>query len=454
MTKRLVPLIIDREDRVDQTAPRFDVIQAASGKVLHQAQGANVDLAKEAVDRAAVAFTAWKEVTPATRREHFTDLVRILKERSREIVHAMATETSCATDWCEWNIENAINLTEELGALATSSGLSGSIPPTTMPNSVPLTFNEPIGVVLGIVPWNAPILLGIRAVLTPIAVGCTALFKASEFCPLTHYLLVRAITDAFPPGVVGLIHHSAEDAPVITKLGRRIAAVAGENLKPVLLELGGKNAFLLDADADIEAAVDAVMVGGILLNYGQICMSTDRLFVHEDVYDQVVNKLKAMSVELPELVLASSRGLDRVKSLLLDAKTKGANITGGDISRASIRPAIVERVVDGMSIHTEESFGPVVIVYKVSSMDEAIKLANESEYGLSASVWTKNIGRGLAIARKIETGAVHVNHMSIHDEPTLPHGGVKSSGWGRFGAEWGLREFVQTKTVTLHGITM
>ncbi|KAK9310878.1 aldehyde dehydrogenase domain-containing protein, partial [Lipomyces starkeyi] len=239
-----------------------------------------------------------------------------------------------------------------------------------------------------------------------------------------------------------------------TAVGRRIAAVAGENLKPILLELGGKNAFLLDADADIEAAVEAVMVGGILLNSGQICMSTDKLFVHEDVYDEVVNKLKAMSVKLPELVLASARGVDRVKSLLLDAKTKGAYVTGGDISGASIRPAIVERVVDGMSIHTEESFGPVVIVYKVSSMDDAIKLANESEYGLSASVWTKNIARGLAIAREIESGAVHVNHMSIHDEPTLPHGGVKSSGWGRFGAEWGLREFVQTKTVTLHGITM
>ncbi|KAK9311622.1 Aldehyde/histidinol dehydrogenase [Lipomyces starkeyi] len=171
----------------------------------------------------------------------------------------------------------------------------------------------------------------------------------------------------------------------------------------------------------------AVMVGGILLNYGQICMSTDRLFVHENAYGEVVNKLKAMSVKLPELVLASSRGIDRVKSLLLDAKTKGANITGGDISCGSIRAAIVEGVVDGMSIHTEESFGPV--------------------YGLSASVWTTNIARGLAIARKIESGAVHVNHMSIHDEPTLPHGGVKSSGWGRFGAEWRLGEFVQTKTV-------
>ncbi|KAK9311624.1 Aldehyde/histidinol dehydrogenase [Lipomyces starkeyi] len=212
MTKRLVPLIMESEDRIEQTAPRFDVIQAASGKVLHQGQGANVDLAKEAVDRAAVVFTAWKEVTPATRREHFTDLVRILKERSREIVHAMATETFSQFTEC-----HAIILTEELGALATSSALSGSILHTTMPNSVPLMFNEPIGVVLGIVPWNAPILLGIRAVLTPIAVDCTALFKASEFCPLTHYLLVRAIADAFPPGVVGLIHHRPEDVPVITK---------------------------------------------------------------------------------------------------------------------------------------------------------------------------------------------------------------------------------------------
>jgi acyl-CoA reductase-like NAD-dependent aldehyde dehydrogenase len=278
-----------------------------------------------------------------------------------------------------------------------------------------------------------------------------------------------------PDGVLNLVFHEPANAPAITKMlvadpqikkinftgstlvGRIIGQLAGEHLKPVLLELGGKNPAIVWEDADLDnAAVQCAL--GAFFNSGQVCMSTDRIVVHKTVRAEFEKKLvgaidRMFGADKDGLVLINGAGVAKNKKLIGDALAKGAALLYGDAdpqgaSATRMRPVVLSGVSTDMDIYQTESFGPTVALYEVETEEEALRIANDTEYGLSSAVFTEDLRRGLRLAREIETGAVHINSMTIHDESALPHGGAKASGHGRFNATSGLLEWVRSKTIT------
>ncbi|KAF4965565.1 hypothetical protein FSARC_6650 [Fusarium sarcochroum] len=352
----------------------------------------------------------------------------------------MKSEIHCSDEWASINIDTSIKLIEECAHLLTSRALSGIIPHTESEGSYGFVFTRPLGVILGIAPWNAPLFLGLRAVIAPLAMGDTVILKGSELSPRTHYFIAGLFAHAeFPRGVVNFILHRPQDAPDIfghlirdpavrkvnftgsTQVGRIIAQQAGQALKPVLLELGGKNCSIVLRDADLAQAAEAVLVGATLNMYR----------------------------------LVGSKSTERVLALISDAESKASPIQSSinthDICGLHVVPiTVLEDINDSMDFFRTESFGPCLGITTVSDKSEAVNIVNSSEYGLSAAIWTRNHYEALQMARQLQVGAVHINASTVHDEPTLPHGGTKSSGFGRFGAEWGLEEFVESQTVILN----
>jgi len=242
-----------------------------------------------------------------------------------------------------------------------------------------------------------------------------------------------------------------------TAVGRIIAKLAGENLKPVLLELGGKAPAIVWEDADLDLAADQCALGSFL-HGGQICMSTERILVHKKVRAAFEEKFAAsvekfFSSQRDAPLLIQARGVDKARNLVKDAVAKGATLSGGvdvnteEATKTRMRPIIVKGITEAMDIYKTESFGPTVGIYEIETEEEALRIANDTEYGLSSAVFTEDLRRGLRFAKAIETGAVHINSMTVHDESGLPHGGVKASGYGRFNAG-NLSEWVRSKTVT------
>jgi acyl-CoA reductase-like NAD-dependent aldehyde dehydrogenase len=319
---------------------------------------------------------------------------------------------------------------------------------------------------------NAGYILGFRAVTYAIAAGNTAILKGSETCPRVTWAIGKTFTDAgFPPGVINIITAHPEDASSITtqliasptlkkvnftgstNVGRIISKLCAEHIKPCLMELGGKAPAIVLDDADLKLAAKEVALGAFL-NAGQICMATERVVVQKRVSKEFIEVFRETTGQIwPEShVLISKVSWEKNKKLVEDAKKKGAEVLFGDkdtSSEGQLRqyPIAFKGVTKEMDIYYTESFGPSISVLEVQTEEEALEIANDTEYGLSAAVFTKDLARGLKIAGGIESGAVHINSMSVHDEPNLPHGGTKSSGFGRFGSQ-GLEEWVRTKTIT------
>ncbi len=332
--------------------------------------------------------------------------------------------------------------------------------------------------VLGIAPWNAPVILGTRAVAQPLAFGNTVILKASDVCPRTHGEIARAINDAgVPPGVVNLITHEGPDAadvvdeliahPAVrrinftgsTRVGRLVAENAARHLKRVLLELGGKAPQIVLADADIDEAVAAAKFGAFM-HQGQICMSTERLVVDKSVVDSFASKLGERAGELtvgdprdPGTQIGpmvNAAAVERVAGLVEDAVSHGAEVvTGGEPDGPLFPPTVLNGVTSEMRIYSEESFGPVVGIVSVDGPEEAVRVANDTEYGLAASVFGGDVPTALDLARQIESGICHVNGATVHDEPQMPFGGVKASGFGRFGGKAALDEFTELRWITV-----
>jgi acyl-CoA reductase-like NAD-dependent aldehyde dehydrogenase len=318
-------------------------------------------------------------------------------------------------------------------------------------------------VVLGIAPWSAPVILGVRAVVLPLACGNTVVLKASEICPQTQSLIGTIFQEAgLPPGVINVVTNAPEDAPAIvaaliaekavrrvnftgsTRVGRIVAELSAKHLKPALLELGGKAPLIILDDADLDEAVKAAAFGAFF-NQGQICMSTERIIVVDKVADAFVEKFAAKAAGL---IAGDPR--EGKRSLVEDALAKGATRAAGGPGEGVLLPAtVIDRVTPDMRIYSEESFGPVVAVIRVADEEAAIAAANDSEYGLSASVFSTNIPRALGVAKRIESGMCHINGPTVHDEAQMPFGGVKSSGYGRFGGQAGIAEFTELRWITI-----
>ncbi|MCD9028719.1 aldehyde dehydrogenase [Luteimonas sp. BDR2-5] len=446
------------------------------GGIATRAAAATPADACRAADAAHAAFEAWAGTGPNARRALLLKAADALQARADDFVDAMRAEIGSTEGWARFNVMLAAGMLREAAALTTQ--VSGETIPSDKPGCLAMSIRQPAGVVLGIAPWNAPVILGVRAIATPLACGNTVVFKASEVCPRTHALIADALVDAgFPPGVVNVVTNAPEDAAAVvaalvehpavtrvnftgsTRVGRIIAELGAKTLTPVLLELGGKAPLLVLDDADLDEAVKAAAFGAFM-NQGQICMSTERLVVDAAVADDFVARLAAKAATLvagdpaegkaPLGAVVSRSGVEHVNALIADAVDKGARIVaGGPASGLLMDATVLDGVTPEMRIYREESFGPVVAVIRARDEDDALRIANDSEYGLSASVFSRDIARALRIAGRIRSGICHVNGPTVHDEAQMPFGGTKASGYGRFGGRAGIAEFTELRWITI-----
>ncbi|KAG5950481.1 hypothetical protein E4U53_004980 [Claviceps sorghi] len=467
-----VPLIIGGQDFTPEKS--LDIKSPATGQVVHKTACASVTDAVKAVEAASEALKIWRKTTLQERQNILLKAADVMSRRREELAKYMVDETGCTPGWTDFNLDKTVGMLKDIAGRVVT--IAGSLPATANPNRTAITLREPYGVVLSIAPWNAPYILGVRAVAFPIAAGNTVVLKASEICPKTLWAVVDVFREAgLPNGVLNMIVHEPSDAAAVTSslignpqvkkinftgsttVGRIIAKQAGEHLKPVVLELGGKAPAIVWEDADLDLAAQQCALGSFV-HSGQVCMSTERILVHKTIKDTFRRKLAAAVAALfpadgEAPILISSAAAQRNKQLVANATERGAIILHGEVntresSNTRLRPIVVDKVTTDMDIYKTESFGPTVSVMDIESEEEAIRIANDTEYGLAAAVFTQDLRRGLRFAEEIETGAVHINSMTVHDESGLPHGGAKASGYGRFNASLGLDEWTRTKNVT------
>ena len=471
-----VGLLINNEDIGAAQGATFDRHNPMSGEVATRAAAASVEDAVRAADAAAAAFPAWSKTGPGERRRILLAAADRLAARIDDFIAAMGAETGATAGWAHFNVGLASDMLREAAALTTQ--VTGEVIPSNRPGSLAMAVRQPAGVVLAIAPWNAPVILGVRSLATPLACGNTVVFKTSEMCPRTHRLIVESLRDAgLPAGVLNAISNAPDDAPELvealiahpavrrvnftgsTRVGRIIAETCGRYLKPALLELGGKAPLVVLDDADIEAAVAAAAFGAYM-HQGQICMSTERIIVDDTIADAFVAKLAAKATTLkagdpregktPLGSVVDPTAALRIEALVRDAMQKGAVLAaGGGVRGTMLDATLLDRVTPGMRIYKEESFGPVAAIVRVGSVDEAVRVANDTEYGLAAAVFGGDVARALDVAGRIESGICHVNGPTVHDEAQMPFGGVKASGYGRFGGKAGIAEFTELRWITI-----
>ncbi|MBL0420058.1 aldehyde dehydrogenase [Ramlibacter sp. AW1] len=472
-----IKMLIGGEQTASESGATFERRNPLDGQVATRAPAASVRDAQRAVEAAAKAFPAWAAMGPGERRGLLLKAAAALEAKTPRFIEAVAAETGASGAWAGFNVHLAAGMLQEAASLTTQ--ISGEVIPSDTPGSLAMGLRLPAGVVVGIAPWNAPIILGVRAIATPLACGNTVILKGSELCPATHGLIIEAMQDAgLPPGVVNFVTNAPDDAgqvveamvamPAVrrvnftgsTRVGKLIAQTCAKYLKPAVLELGGKAPLLVLADADLEQAVNATIFGAFA-NSGQICMSTERIVVDEAIADEFVARLAERAKALPlgdprkgvPVVLGSviDRGtVDRCNELIDDALAKGAKLVCGGKAENTLMPAtVLDHVTADMRIYHEESFGPVKPVVRVKGVEEAITCANDNPYGLSSAVFSRDLASAFEVARRIESGICHVNGPTVHDEAQMPFGGVKESGYGRFGGRAGVDAFTELRWITL-----
>jgi benzaldehyde dehydrogenase (NAD) len=455
----------------------FERRNPLDGSVATRAPAASEADAVAAVEAAAEAFKTWSQTGPTERRMLLLKAADALEAKTPQFIEAVAAETGATGMWAGFNVHLAAGMIREAASLTTQ--ISGEVIPSDVPGSLAMGIRQPAGVVVGIAPWNAPVILATRAIAVPLACGNTVVLKGSENCPRTHQLIAEAFHEAgFPPGVLNYITNAPADAgrvveamvahPAVrrvnftgsTRVGKLIAMTCARYLKPVVLELGGKAPLVVLDDADLDDAVNAAAFGAFA-NSGQICMSTERLIVDQKIADDFVARFakKAKSLPLgdprkPEPVVLGSvismGTVEHCNALIDDALAQGAKLVCGGKAENTLMPAtVLDHVTPSMRIYREETFGPVKCIVRVDGVDAAVDCANDNEYGLSSAVFGRDIARAMNVARRIESGICHVNGPTVHDEAQMPFGGVKGSGIGRFGGKAGIAEFTELRWITV-----
>jgi len=435
--------------------------------------------AERAIEAAAAAFPAWAETPPAARQGIFLKAAEILESRRDEVVSLLARETGCTFGFGMFQMGFVPGLFRQ--AAATPYQPIGTVIPSDT-GAFAMGIRKPVGVVGAVAPWNAALILSARSIAAPLALGNTVVLKPSEWSPWVGGLLWGEIFSeaGLPDGVLNIVTHAPGQAGPIgdafvshpavrrinftgsTETGRRLAEAAGRNLKRVVLELGGYNPLIVLGDADIEYAVNATTFGAFL-HQGQICMSARKVLVERSIADDFTERLSAKARTLkagdpkePDTIigpLINEDALATVKGRVDEAVEKGARVlAGGDVAGGNCYQAtILADVPADAEFASRETFGPVLAVEIVADADEAVRRANATTYGLSAGIITQDTDRGLQLAQRIESGIVHVNDQPVGDEPQMPFGGVKDSGWGRFGGQAAAEEFTELRWITVKG---
>jgi acyl-CoA reductase-like NAD-dependent aldehyde dehydrogenase len=459
----------------------FEDLDPYSGEALATVPAGTREDARRAVEAAEAAFPAWSQTPPAERQRVFLAAADILERRSDEVVGLLARETGSTFGFGMFQMGFVPGLLRQAAALAYSP--IGEILPSDLPGAMSMGLRRPVGVVGAIAPWNAALILSARSIAAPLVLGNTVVAKPSEESPFVGGLLWGEIfTEAgLPGGVLNVVAHAPGQAGPIadelvenprvrrinftgsTATGRKLAEAAGRHLKRLVLELGGYNPLLVLDDADLDYAVDASAFGAFL-HQGQICMSARRLLVDRRVADAYLERLATKTAGLkvgdpsePDTIigpLINQRALDTVAGRVAEAVAKGAKVlAGGERVGRCFQATLLADVPADSELARVETFGPVATVEVVDGPDAAVERANETAYGLAAGILTGDPDRGLALADRLQAGIVHVNDQPVHDEPQMPFGGVKDSGWGRFGGQAAVDEFTELKWVTVQSGT-
>ncbi|HEX7082839.1 MAG TPA: aldehyde dehydrogenase family protein [Gaiellaceae bacterium] len=454
----------------------FDDLDPFTGEVVARVPAGGRADAQAAVEAAAAAFPAWSRTPPAERQRIFLKAADLLESRAEEVAGWLIRETGSAFGFSMFQLHFVPGLFRQAAALAYAP-LGEVIPSDT--GAFSMGLRRPVGVVGAIAPWNAALILSARSIAAPLALGNTVVLKPSELSPYAGGLLWAEIfaEAGLPAGVLNVVTHAPGAAGEIgdelvenrhvrrinftgsTATGRRLAEAAGRQLKRVVLELGGYNPLIVLADADLDYAVDASAFGAFL-HQGQICMSARKLIVERPIADEFVSRLaektKGLKVGNPgehDTVigpLINESALELVRGRVEEAVAKGARVlAGGEAVGPCFQATLLADVPADSDFAKHETFGPVAAIEVVDSAEEAVARANATAYGLASGIITSNPDRGLALAQEIEAGIVHVNDQPVGDEPQMPFGGVKDSGFGRFGGTAVIEEFTETRWVTV-----
>jgi len=455
----------------------YDDYNPYTGEVFGRVPAGKRDDAKRAIEAAINAFPTWSHTLPSERQALFLKAAEILQKKQKEIVTILAEETGCTFGFAMFQTMFTPGLLREAASQVYNP--YGEIIPADLPGAFYMAIRQPVGVVAGIAPWNAPLILSLRAICLPIAYGNTVILKPSMESSVSGGVVIAEVFHeaGFPKGVLNLVTNGPGGSGEVgdefienpkvrrinftgsTLVGRQLAEKAGRHLKRVSLELGGQNPLIILKDADVNYAVNAAAFGAFL-HQGQICMSVRRIIVEREIAkeftEKFVKKISAFKVgnpKEPDTIigpLINKQQLNHVKSNVEAAVRDGAKILcGGKADGLCYYPTVLVNVKPTTPFAREETFGPVVSVIEVENEEEAIHIANETGYGLSAGIITRDFVKGLAVAQRIETGIVHINDQTVHDEPQVPFGGVKDSGWGRFGGRAALEEFTELRWVSI-----
>lgn len=453
------------------------VTNPADGSIVGQIPFLDATEVASAINRTCDAFPAWARRTAKERGDllrGWYDLVRadkhvfaelLVKENGKCLSEALG-EIEYGLGFIEWYAEEA-------------KRLNGDTLPSHDPNASVLVVKEPVGPTAAITPWNFPFMMITRKIATALAAGCTMIIKPAEETPLTAYKLLEYARQAgIPKGVFEVVSGDAKSIGEAftkderihkisftgsTRVGKLLAQSCGETLKKMTMELGGNAPFIVFDDSPIEETV-AGLVSAKLRNSGQVCISPNRIFLQDGIYDEFVKQLVAAVAKIPvdqgmqkDFVvgpLINQMAIDKVASLVNESVLNGATVRlGGKPHQKGglfYEPTILCDLDDTFAVHNTEIFGPIFAIYRFSTEEEAIRCANNTEYGLVAYAWTKDLGRAFRLSKQLEAGMVILNSGSV-GTASVPFGGIKHSGYGREGGHYGIEEYVHVKYVLMAG---
>lgn len=456
----------------------FAVTNPASGVVLAECASCGTAETRRAIEAAAKAFQTWRETTAKERAsilrkwfnlmmENQEDLARILTAEQGKPLAEARGEIAYGASYIEWFSEEA-------------KRIYGDTIPGAAPDKRIVVIKQPIGVVACITPWNFPTAMLTRKIAPALAAGCTVVCKPANATPLSAFAFTELAERAgVPPGVINLVAGRTSEIgsemtsnPIVRKLtftgstpvGKKLMADCAATVKRTSMELGGNAPFIVFDDADLDAAVEGAMICKFR-NAGQTCVCANRIFVQEGVYDEFTQKLTAAAAEM-KLGDGTSDGVtmgplihegaaNDVMSFIDDAVSSGAKVIAGggrsDLGACFVEPTILTHVNDSMRVFREEIFGPVAPLFKFSTEEEVIAMANDTPFGLASYFYTRDIGRIWRVAEKLEYGIVGINEGIISNE-MAPFGGVKESGQGREGSKYGMDDYLEIKYMCMGGI--
>ncbi|WP_380179774.1 NAD-dependent succinate-semialdehyde dehydrogenase [Kalamiella sp. sgz302252] len=461
-----------------QSDATFEVLNPATGEVITQVARAGKTETQRAIAAAEKAFPAWRAKTAKERSEILYRWYQLIIENKAWLGKLMTAEQGKPVKEAEGEVEYAASFIQWFAEQAKRA--NGEIIPPAKPGSRILATREPVGVVAAITPWNFPMAMLTRKLGPALAAGCTGIIKPANNTPLSAFALVALAKKAGVPD--GVLNAVAGDTKAIseaimassavrkisftgsTQVGKLLMRNAAETMKKVSMELGGNAPYIVFEDADIDAAVKGA-IANKFRNAGQVCVSVNRFYIHNSVYDRFVNQLAeevsklkvGNGIEEGVVVgpLIEASAVDKVEEHVKDAKAKGGKIVAGGDRHALggnfWQPTVIAEANESMKLAKEETFGPVAACFRFDSEEEVIRRANDTEFGLAAYFYTRDVQRIFRVSAALESGMIGINECAVSTE-LAPFGGVKESGLGREGSVLGLEEFLEVKALHIGGL--